>query len=446
MPLTAAPLTLPPEVAEVRSGDVDGDGQAELVFASRLDRGAEPAAIRLTVVHIGASGMVERTEVVDLGQEPWLWDVEDGLWGVNGVGAFRLLPSAVNLAEVSTPLALLGKASALHAELAKDIDGDGVPELLVPDGRYLHVLGVEGTSLGRVPLPRHGALQARWERGGLQVHAAVGLLPPLAVGDLDGDGDGELILPEGTRAQVHWTEGEAGARSSPIGLPVDLAPPTRSDAALRTEVAGVWFDDLDGDGRLDLAVHRRKLTRTFFGTTSELLFCRGTGAGFGPPQTVGVDKASFGMELVDIDDDGDRDVVAIVADVGFTNVTRALVAREALVDVVLFRMEGGQLNATPKTLRSMAFPIGGDRTLDFELREDVTGDGLPDLVTNDGKQQVAVYAGIGHGFAASPTGVLPMPLPNTDELFYVADLTGDGRAEIVVWGPQQKAGSVVSWR
>ena len=112
MPFLVSTIQTPPHTVEVRAADVDADGVNELVFVSAKPKGRQPDAVSLTVVKLDAAGRERARSVVELGQRALLWDIERGLWGVDGDGAVNLLTGARVGARRTGSLGLSNTSSA----------------------------------------------------------------------------------------------------------------------------------------------------------------------------------------------------------------------------------------------------------------------------------------------------------------------------------------------
>ena len=62
------------------------------------------------------------------------------------------------------------------------------------------------------------------------------------------------------------------------------------------------------------------------------------------------------------------------------------------------------------------------------------------MVSNDGEDAVRVYAGSADAIADTPLAQVTVKVPPGHDTLFVQDLTGDGRVEILVWGPHQRQG------
>ena len=227
--------------------------------------------------------------------------------------------------------------------------------------------------------------------------------PYMAVelGDLDGDGNAEVVVSEGGAVVVLWD------RAGQLEVGPRLLPPAPADADKlgQREFA---LAHVDGDARLDvvswgggsrspshLIVHRNAGGRRFTSTIEA---------------TIGNEYLS-GAAVADFDGDGDVDVVE-------NGGTDRL--------VVLINRGDGRFDLTARPRR-----VGAERL----FPADVDGDGRTDLVLSVGfvsdvvKEPGFLFVRLNRGgFAFSDAQRLAIPRT----LLATADLNGDGRADYIV--------------
>ncbi|MEM6571349.1 MAG: VCBS repeat-containing protein, partial [Planctomycetota bacterium] len=332
-----------------------------------------------------------------------------------------------------------------------DFDGDGVPDLIAPDRATRQIVLYLGLGGGA------------FDQGRLLGGGPVTTMDPgptvVAAGDLDGDGDPDIVaLSEEGQSVVLENLGN-GTTGAPIPLP--NVPNARTSFSL-----SIQLYDIDGDGRLDVVQStggpgsgnsggtyyqlnlggltfglRRQLTQSFepggvakFGDIDgdgdddtlvnhpsgrDLYWIRNDGA---LPRTVLTAlpwNPSFGTlldaELGDIDQDGDLDVLA---------------AGSTIDRIYLFENDGaGQFAA-------FTVAVAGNGTVgDFEL-VDLEGDGDLDVVwtRNPGGRRLQWVENLGGGTFSS---VRTIQGGLGFWRIQVADLDQDGVLDIVAQEPQQ---------
>ncbi len=446
MPIVVHPVDLPDEVVEVRAADVDGDAVAELIFVSRHHAGRRPDAVTLTVVDVDERGDPARTSTFPLGREALLWDAGPGLWTLGAKGARNLVDPDRQPVPVSTILSRLGPTTPRAAPLLSDIDHDGAPELTAHDGRRLVFVDLGTGATHRLRAPASGALSASSRRGGTQIELSV-RWPRVQHADVDGDGIDDLILLNGDHLQV-WAGRSGAPPADPvrIDLPIDIDPykdPSLPPDADRKPVERVWLEDVNGDGKVDLVVHRAVYEGSWLGATAELIVSLGTGTAFSRPTLVRTESAAVDVELEDIDSDGDMDLIVPQIDITLSNMARALVARRMQVEVLLFEWTGS-LSVQPVPLRSVSIPIENSEDLHVELSTDLTGDGLADMVYQEGDGPLQIFAGSKDGMSDRPWATATVAVPPGEDALFLHDVTGDGVPEIIVWGPGRSSGSILT--
>jgi hypothetical protein len=257
---------------------------------------------------------------------------------------------------------------------AGDLDGDGLPELVVADHAG-PLLVLSGTGAGRF--------------GSATPHALAGLASDVQLGDLDGDGDLDVaatVTSKGISVLLNPGDGVLGPW---VNYPAGVEP---RSTVLR---------DIDADGTLDVVVASTKVD-----VVSVLLGQGGGVLGAPSGHPGGLSPSSAGdLAVGDLDGDGEQDV---------------LLVNGAFVSVLLATGSGGF--GAPLLFLSGASGHG-------LALADFDGDGLLDVCVKRDAGFVSILRGLGGGalgpWVAFPAGQRP-------EAVIAADFNGDGAPDVAV--------------
>lgn len=274
----------------------------------------------------------------------------------------------------------LAAGTALAVEIG-DLNGDKKPDLVVANSSSNTV----SVLLGR----GDGSFGARRD-------FVTGNAPQsVAIGDLNGDGRPDLVAANAGSSYL------PGNTVSVLLCNVDGSFAAKSDYGTGNDPTSVAIGDLNGDGRLDLAVAD--------GLSSSVSVLLGNGDGtLGVKTDCATGDGAWSVAIGDLN--GDRKPDLVVAN-----------SSSQTVSVLLGNGDGtfGAKTDCGTGIGPVSVAI-----------EDLDGDGKPDLaVANDSSNTVSVLLGNGNGSFGAKTDYGTQNNPSS---VATGDLNGDGRPDIVV--------------
>lgn len=405
-------------------GNVDADAGNEIVTTGYGGKG---------YVLDGATGAVKWEYINGFGTQVSLADLDgDGKDEIVGASAWYKI--TIFDADIKTPAWEIATDLDIDAVLVTDTDGDGVAEIVYGDrqGGSLHAIdtrthqqkwslgtsrsGVSGIAFGDVDLD--GKKELLWGGGGYDTGADFLFiadpatrtiewqnrdfsgLSPLAVGDLNNDGNDQLLM---------ITESSnSGYDGGIIHVfdPQSHALSTQQSLGLHDWLGGhrvVRIADLNGNGRSEFAFSTSNTYDSFIqvydGATRTLL-----------GQTPSYDGNFFSaMALGDVDGDGKMEIVA--------GQGRAHTGAKGVYLVVF--------DGTTFAEKWKSVDLGGywEGVSDLKLA-DLDKDGNVEIIATVNGSRLIVYDGATHA--------LKLMIESPARALEVADLDGDGYPEILV--------------
>ena len=394
----------------VAFGDVNGDGRLDLAIANS---GSNTVSVLLNTTTAGATTPTfAAKQDFATGGSP----ISVAFGDVNGDGRLDLAVSNFDSATVSVLLNITAAGATTPTFAAKqdfttgtspfsvafgDVNGDGRLDLAVANIGSNTVSVLLNTTTP-IAVPASFATQQTF---------GTGLNPySVAVGDVNGDGRLDLAVANynSDTVSVLLNTTAAGATTPSFAA--------KQDFATGYAPLSVAFGDVNGDGRLDLAVANK-----FSDTVSVLLNTTTAGATtptFATQQDFATGSSPYSVAFGDVNGDGRLDLA--VANNGMNNVS-----------VLLNTTAAGA--ATPTFAAKQDFATGtGPISVAFG---DVNGDGRLDLaVANQGSDTVSVLLNTTAAGAATPTFAAQQTFATGGGPSSVAfgDVNGDGRLDLAV--------------
>jgi hypothetical protein len=269
------------------------------------------------------------------------------------------------------------------AHLAADVDGDGRADLLSYHPKRGRWWLSRGRANGTFDPPKLATTYTTTD--GWQTHLAA---------DVDGDGRADLLSYHPERGRWWLSRGRANGTFDPPKLATNY---TTTDG-WQTHLAA----DVDGDGRADLRSYHPKSGRWWVSTG------RADGT-FDPPRPFGAEYTPWTLFLTaDVDGDGKAAVLKYDA-------------------------AGGRWLIWGHTI------LYGTRTgWDAHLAADVTGDGRADLLSyHPGRGRWSITTSRDGAWFDDPRTLTSYSTTTGWQTHLAADVTGDGRAELLSYHPKR---------
>lgn len=435
--------------------DLDGDGRLDL-FVVRLT-GLPPREERSIGVHLQrVDGGFNAAPDHRIALPEWsaVYDMADLRPEAPGAELVLLQPDGVlllSLASADAPRWKLAVPGATTAGLADDERGfepyplvyrdfGTEPWILAPQLGELTALSPQGEVHARVALPRRANYFIVPRTGLLSIESDFQIFvdaPKLHVGDVDGDGRADLVSSTRHEIRVFLQRASGG---------FDFEPSRRLALGLVTPrdhirgSGGVSCDarDLDGDGRLDLAITHVRGSITDASTDFYLHRNRGGAWDLArPDQKLSWPGSATSHALLDLEGDGRLELLRGSFRFGVLEVAELLLRQRVDLHFALHRLDAtGGFAAEPISQRSLALPFRFEtfRPSGFvpAANVDWNGDGRLDFTNSRGGRGIEIHPGSAQGFFAERS--VRQDFPSAGVL-HAADFDADGLQDFVLFDP-----------
>jgi hypothetical protein len=425
------------EISDLVPADFNHDGLCDFAVASHFDHGRrlsffiqtqngfsykphsilplKSGEIVFQAVDVDRDGALELVFLCETGVFLKTWSVDSGF------------TAWIPLVVTQSALPLADDARTVQWTFVRDIDSDGLCEILIPKNRWMEVYSRNGDGTCRLSrrLWISPAASLDPSPGGLTVLIA---LPHMEMSDFNGDGIRDLVCILGNRMDVFLQHpGQPGGGAL---IPPDLrfAFETRGEKSFSLQTA-----DFNGDGRMDAAeiiddrsirVHLNKRGR--FDPVPDRVFS--------------ADGISFGHAVRDFNGDGLADVAFIELGLGVKSLTQFVLFQkyQRVLACTFGRADDGQAARPDFT---MAFkqkfrlndPLGRNAFWSFD--GDFNGDGVNDLAVGSSPETIEFFWGLpGGGFVKKAGAAVGAA---GSEKYRMQDVNGDGITDAFFWYPDR---------
>lgn len=286
-----------------------------------------------------------------------------------------------------------------YTPLLYDIDGDGACEIFLTGG---HTFGLDGD----------GQFLPGWpvQEMAYMGYASTGQLPGPSAGDMNGDGETEIMWStrDWYAGSAHlWTfNGRAENGTDLAGYP--LSAPDQSSNALSTPFV---LGDADGDGTLEA------VTAHTLGNTGDYYRISGLNFSGGMLFTTDLDTAEdiLNVYFGDADGNGTEEFFAVTIFAGEFRLH-------------LLNPDGSHQSGYPVSLYS---PGGGSLMFGPPVPADLDGDGDLEIILGYNSSSTSRAMAVNHD--GIPVAGFPIAISSGSQLFYLGmgDVTGDGEPELI---------------
>jgi len=370
-----------------------------------------------------------------------------------------------------------------NIDISRDLNHDGLDDLVLPDvdGFWISIQKSDGSFTDVVKLGPPEPFQDAIALGDTRSYGEVGI-SPLTVPwylsrvyemDYNQDGRSDLVFWNEDHFDVHLQDERGQFSREAVSFTCDV--PFDTDGAYsnifgyadgnafsllvgfrrKTErTMLIAIRDMNGDGYADFLTHTlkgRSILRqqsryaVYLGKPSSagIVFERHASATIQPRgKRGGMEHGGYSsLWLMDIDGDGQVDILRGDVKMGTRAMVRALVGDSITMGAEVYRMEDGVYpdHATTKRMLKADVDFSGGRDAGFApfvLVGDVNGDNRSDVLAGKNRGEMHVFLGVPRSelFAEKPQRV-GIPLPGDERNTWLVDLNQDNKEDVLMHFP-----------
>lgn len=352
------------------------------------------------------------------------------------------------LIEFSSIYNVPAKGSLPEIDVMRDLNDDGLDDFIIPGftGYSIYIQNPRGQFIDAVKLSIPPVMEMTYNEYPLYK------LRKIYHVDLNADGRKDLAFWDNDHLVVYpqTPEGRfsiATFNLSPQvkfdeegfdGVSMQMGEGDQSDIEKK---ALFEIKDFDQDGYPELVTLKVK-SKGVFKKRTTYEFHRGLSSpesvkfSIQPESKIESRGIQFEMQEHDLNGDDQIDIVVFSVEIRLGTLIKALLLGSVDIDLSFYQMVDGRYPKKPNLVREITATFdfsSGDVYIPTVLITDVTGDGLADLLVQDGPKKLKLYAGRNDKrLFERRAEIIKVAMPNSPDNVHLADLNRDKKKDIII--------------